>query len=88
MRVYTADYGDMTNPDEKCYCPTNNTCLKKGVMDLQKCTGVPFQVSLPHFYNCDQSYLEGVRGLHPNKEQHSIELLFESVSILFIHFVK
>lgn len=37
---YTATLGDMsTTPEEKCYCPTPDSCLKKGAFDLSKCTG-------------------------------------------------
>ncbi len=28
-----------TEPDLKCFCPTNTTCLKKGAFDLTKCIG-------------------------------------------------
>lgn len=39
---YVADFGDMsTNPKEKCFCPTPDTCLKKGAMDLFPCQGKP-----------------------------------------------
>ncbi|KAJ8948285.1 hypothetical protein NQ318_020772 [Aromia moschata] len=70
VREYSADLGDMSkNADEKCYCPTPETCLKKGVMDLYKCTGIPIYASLPHFYNSDKSYLRGVKGLTPEKKQ-------------------
>ncbi|KAL3265255.1 hypothetical protein HHI36_009469 [Cryptolaemus montrouzieri] len=68
------------NADEKCFCPTNDTCLKKGLMDLFKCIGVPIYVSLPHFYDSDESYLRTVKGLNPNKEKHSIEILFEHMT--------
>ncbi|KAJ8927991.1 hypothetical protein NQ314_019519 [Rhamnusium bicolor] len=42
VREYSANLGDMsTNADEKCYCLTPDTCLKKGLMDLYKCSGAP-----------------------------------------------
>ncbi|XP_044748496.1 sensory neuron membrane protein 1-like isoform X2 [Coccinella septempunctata] len=78
---YTASLGDMSkNADEKCFCPTNQTCLKKGMMDLFKCIGVPIYVSLPHFYDCDESYLGEVDGLHPSMEHHSIQIYFEHMT--------
>ncbi|KAJ3662444.1 hypothetical protein Zmor_006794 [Zophobas morio] len=81
VRIYTATLGDMSkNPDEKCYCPTPETCLKKGMMDLFKCVGVPIYVSLPHFYESDESYLRGIKGLNPNKKEHGIQILFESMT--------
>lgn len=82
VREYTATLGDMTNNEhEKCYCYTPETCLKRGMMDLYKCTGVPIYASLPHFYDCDKSYLKLVDGLIPNKTKHSITILFEGVRI-------
>ncbi|XP_044254441.1 sensory neuron membrane protein 1 [Tribolium madens] len=81
VRIYTATLGDMSkNADEKCYCPTPDTCLKKGIMDLFKCAGVPVYVSLPHFYESDESYVKGVVGLNPNKEDHGIQILFEATT--------
>lgn len=81
VRLYTANFGDMSkNPDEKCYCPTPETCLKKGVMDLMKCVGIPMYASLPHFYESDESYVNGVIGLNPNEEEHGIRILFEPVT--------
>lgn len=80
---YTANLGDASkNEDEKCYCYTTETCLKRGMMDLYKCTGVPLYASLPHFYDCHESYLKGVKGLKPNKTKHEIRILFESVSVV------
>jgi hypothetical protein len=74
------------NADEKCYCPTPETCLKKGLMDLFKCAGVPIYVSLPHFYESDESYVHGVKGLSPNKKDHGIQILFESVRSTLVSF--
>lgn len=67
------------NKDEKCYCYTEDTCMKKGVIDLYKCNGIPIYASLPHFYESDKSYLKLVDGLKPNKTKHSIKILFEWV---------
>nr|QHN69207.1 sensory neuron membrane protein 1 [Sirex noctilio] len=78
---YTANLGDMsTHPEEKCFCPTPDTCLKKGVYDLSKCVGVPIIASLPHLYLADPSYLETVRGLQPVQEDHEIFLDFEPMT--------
>lgn len=82
VRKFSASLGDMSqNDDEKCYCLTPDTCLKKGMMDLYKCNGVPIYASLPHFYDCDESYLKLVDGLKPNKTKHSTIVLFEWVRI-------
>lgn len=70
----------MTNNEEdKCFC--SPTCLKKGVMDLYKCTGAPVIVSSPHFYDCDPSFLKGVRGLEPDAEKHQTYAIVEPVCI-------
>ncbi|KAG5888615.1 hypothetical protein JTB14_037827 [Gonioctena quinquepunctata] len=75
---YTASLGDMSkNENEKCYCTSPDTCLKKGLIDLYKCSGVPIYASFPHFYDCDESYLKGVKGLKPNKTKHEIRILLE-----------
>nr|WKF45046.1 sensory neuron membrane protein 1a [Podabrus annulatus] len=75
---YIATFGDMsTDPSLKCYCPTNDTCWKHGLHDLTKCVGAPIVASMPHFYDADPMYVNGVRGLHPNEEEHGIVLVFE-----------
>nr|AIX97076.1 sensory neuron membrane protein 1 [Monochamus alternatus] len=81
VRKYSATLGDMsTNENEKCYCPTPETCLKKGIMDLYKCIGVPIYATLPHFYEADEGYLKGVKGLKPEKSKHEIVILFEGMT--------
>nr|AXU25116.1 sensory neuron membrane protein 1-1 [Cyrtorhinus lividipennis] len=78
---YTADLGDMSaNEDEKCYCPTPTTCLKKGAFDITKCAGAPIVLTLPHYYLADPSYLDEVEGLHPDEEKHQIFLNFEPIT--------
>lgn len=80
VRKYTATLGDMSTDKElKCYCLTPENCLKKGGMDLGKCNGNPIVATLPHFYDCDESYKRNIRGLHPREEEHGIYILFESV---------
>lgn len=75
---YTTTFGDMTNnPDEKCYCPTKNYCLKKGAADLSKCSGAPIVATFPHFYDADEAYLESVRGLRPDEDKHKSKFYFE-----------
>ncbi|CAG9762361.1 unnamed protein product [Ceutorhynchus assimilis] len=78
---FTASLGDASkNPDEKCFCTNPDTCLKKGLMDLYKCTKIPLYASLPHFYDSDASYVNGVRGLKPVAEKHEIRILFETMT--------
>lgn len=79
-REFHATLGDMdSNPEEKCYCPTPTTCLKKGMMDLFNCTGVPVYVSLPHFLECDKFYQDSVKGLNPKRKDHIVKIIFEPV---------
>lgn len=80
VNKFIGSFGDMSNdPKLKCFCPKPDLCLKKGVHDLTKCVGAPLIASLPHFYDGDESYQKGVRGLHPNEHDHGIMLIFESV---------
>ncbi|XP_025831744.1 sensory neuron membrane protein 1 isoform X2 [Agrilus planipennis] len=81
VNKYTATLGDMSADDSlKCYCPEPNKCLKKGLMEITKCVGAPLYASLPHFYASDESYVHGVRGLHPNEEEHGIYMYFEPMT--------
>ena len=34
----------------------------------------PLALSFPHFYQADESYLDGVYGLRPEKEKHEFTL--------------
>ncbi|XP_017757979.1 PREDICTED: sensory neuron membrane protein 1-like [Eufriesea mexicana] len=78
---YTADLGDMsTNPLEKCFCPTPETCLTKNLLDLTKCVGAPLIASLPHFLGSEEKYCQMVQGLHPNEEDHGIAMDFEPMT--------
>ncbi|XP_074041317.1 sensory neuron membrane protein 1 [Leptinotarsa decemlineata] len=80
-RRYEATLGDMqSNEEDKCYCPTPKTCLRKGVFDLSKCMGVPIYATLPHFLEADEIYLKQVQGLKPSAEEHIIYLLLEPLT--------
>ena len=56
------------NPDNECYCMKDEdfTCFKTGVLPM----GAPIALSYPHFYQADESNLEAVEGLNPQKEKH------------------
>ncbi|CAD1478955.1 unnamed protein product [Heterotrigona itama] len=70
---YTADLGDMsTNPMEKCFCPTPDTCLTKNLFDLSKCVGAPFIASLPHLLGSEEKYLK--------MEEHGLHMDFEPMT--------
>ncbi|XP_058800608.1 sensory neuron membrane protein 1-like [Phymastichus coffea] len=77
---YTAWLGDPSiNPALKCYCPSTG-CLKAGVMDLHKCTGIPLVASNPHFYRVHEDYLKMVDGLNPIKDKHETFIDFDLFS--------
>lgn len=81
---YELDLGDMEhNEEEKCYCDTPKTCLKKGVYDLSKCLGVPIYATLPHFLRTDEIYSKQVIGMNPVFEKHILNVFFEPVRFLF-----
>ncbi|XP_011499318.1 PREDICTED: sensory neuron membrane protein 1 [Ceratosolen solmsi marchali] len=81
LNRYTAFLGDPnTIPSQRCYCQAPDKCLKKGVMDLYKCAGIPLVASHPHFYLGDKDYLDMVDGLNPSKEEHGIFLDMEPFS--------
>nr|WBU77220.1 sensory neuron membrane protein [Odontothrips loti] len=78
---YTANFGDMsTDPDKRCYCPTPDTCLKKGLIDITKCAGAPIVASLPHLYETHEDYQKMVKGLNPEMEKHEINMIFEPMT--------
>lgn len=66
---YIGDLGTDGNhvPEEKCYCHTPETCLRRGMFDVYRCLNVPIIISNPHFYLADPYYLTTVDTLHPNK---------------------
>lgn len=79
---FEMDMGEKVN-EKQCFCRSENECPPKGTVDLFKCSGMPIIASLPHFYKAEQ-LLEGIEsGLNPNKEQHGIEMLFETVGFTF-----
>lgn len=81
VRKYHADFGDMSsNPEEKCFCPSPDSCLPKGVMDLTKCMNVPIFCTLPHFLKADEKLLEQVDGLNPQLDKHIIKIYFEPLT--------
>ncbi|CAH2004640.1 unnamed protein product [Acanthoscelides obtectus] len=81
VRVYEATMGDMEhNEEDKCYCATPTTCMKKGLFDLSKCMGVPIIVTLPHFLETDPYYLERISGLEPVHDEHILKIILEPMT--------
>nr|XP_018916083.1 PREDICTED: sensory neuron membrane protein 1-like [Bemisia tabaci] len=77
---YTVDFGDPADSEKHCYCTSYETCLKKNTIDLTLCAGVPFVVSMPHFYLSDPEYVNAVGGLSPRKEEHEVVFVVEPMS--------
>lgn len=68
-------------PDTQCFCSSEpNACpdLKPGVLNVSECRyGAPAFVSYPHFYLADDSYLQGLNGMKPDKEKHQFSISLE-----------
>ncbi|KAJ1531328.1 hypothetical protein ONE63_000012 [Megalurothrips usitatus] len=78
---YTATLGDMSSePNMRCFCPTPDTCLKRGLIDISKCSGAPIVVSLPHLYETHPDYQHMVKGLSPDGAKHGISMVFEPMT--------
>ena len=63
------------NEDNECYClkDENYPCYKSGVYNMEPCkrdTKAPLALSMPHFYQADESYRRAVLGMNPDKEKH------------------
>nr|VZI15395.1 unnamed protein product [Spirometra erinaceieuropaei] len=57
------------NPDNAGFCIDYPNCPKSGVLNMSTCLhGAPVVVSLPHFYQADESYQKAVIGLHPTED--------------------
>ena len=78
---HTDAFLDARNTNNSCFCLKENgfSCFKSGVFNLAPCKrteqlplGPPLAVSFPHFYQADQSFLDGVEGLKPQKEKHQV----------------
>ncbi|KAF5307095.1 hypothetical protein FQR65_LT07154 [Abscondita terminalis] len=60
----------------KCYC--TERCFPSGVIDNSPCrNGVPIFSSLPHFYYADESYINKIEGMNPQKDKHEFYFTFE-----------
>lgn len=66
------------NPDNKCYCEDEGSCLPSGLSDISPCYyDIPVALSLPHFYKADPKLLEAVDGLAPDAERHRSTISIE-----------
>nr|UFE16637.1 cluster of differentiation 36 [Tor putitora] len=79
------------NPDNQCYCTDpviTKNCTTAGLLDLTPCRGTPVFLSLPHFLYGSNDLQQGVIGLNPNFEEHSIFLDVEPITGFTLRFAK
>ncbi|XP_063702925.1 protein croquemort-like [Culicoides brevitarsis] len=64
-----------------CFCQADESeCpnIKPGIYNTSTCQfGAPAFTSFPHFYLADESYLEAIEGLKPEKEKHEMYIALE-----------
>ncbi|XP_034260680.1 platelet glycoprotein 4-like [Pantherophis guttatus] len=82
----------VTNPDNICFCTDweiTYNCSVSGFLDISSCKqGKPVYLSSPHFLNVDQREFKYVKGLEPNKKEHSTFLDVEPITGLTLTFAK
>ncbi|CAK8672096.1 unnamed protein product [Clavelina lepadiformis] len=72
----------LKNTNNECFCldPNHETCQHDGATLVGSCLfGVPLLVSFPHFLYGDGFYASKLVGMHPNKPDHEMALVFEPV---------
>lgn len=75
--------------ENKCFATSES--MPSGVMNISVCNyNYPMFMSYPHFYGADESYLDGISGLSPEKEKHQSYITLETVrttcSFAILHF--
>ncbi|XP_073694991.1 platelet glycoprotein 4 [Garra rufa] len=79
------------NPDNMCYCTDRvltKNCTTAGLLDLTACRGTPVFISLPHFLYGSEDLHQGVVGMNPNVDEHSIFLDVEPITGFTLRFAK
>lgn len=68
-------------PETACFCTAEEEeCpeIKPGIFNTSQCQfGAPAFASFPHFYLADESYVEAVEGLSPNRTNHEMYVSLE-----------
>lgn len=68
--------------ENKCFA--SDESMPSGVMNISTCNyNYPMFMSFPHFYGADESYLEAVEGLAPEKEKHQAFFTLEPVRFAY-----
>ncbi|XP_070615145.1 platelet glycoprotein 4-like [Erythrolamprus reginae] len=80
------------NPNNICFCNDKNifyNCTSSALLDVSGCKkGKPVYISLPHFLEANPRVYKYVKGLEPNKEEHSIFLDVEPITGFTLAFAK
>ncbi|XP_075058842.1 lysosome membrane protein 2 [Mixophyes fleayi] len=59
------------NPDNAGFCVPQGNCLPSGLLNVSRCKeGAPIIMSSPHFYQADESVINSIIGINPNKQDH------------------
>jgi scavenger receptor class B protein 1 len=67
--------------ENSCYSAGSEESVPSGVMNISACRySSPIFMSYPHFYEADESLLNGVGGLHPEKEKYQSYITLDPVS--------
>ncbi len=83
-----ADLFNISRMQSEGYC--TNDCLGNGVFNISKCSnGLSAFISLPHFLNADQKFIDDLDGMAPpEQEKHDYILKFQPVcSIFYLIFI-
>ena len=61
-----------TYPENNAYCTPPGNCMGRGVLNISVCTGGPIVLSLPHFNQADERYLNAVEGMQPTSDMETV----------------
>ncbi|XP_056311529.1 platelet glycoprotein 4 [Danio aesculapii] len=81
----------VSNPDNMCYCTDQEltrNCTLAGLLDITSCKGTPVFISLPHFLYASIELQQGVIGMNPSLDEHSIFLDVEPITGFTLRFSK
>ncbi|KAL9923642.1 protein peste-like [Glossina fuscipes fuscipes] len=71
--------------ENKCFC--NGKCLPAGVVNVTSCSwDMPFFISLPHFLDADDYFINQVEGLQAKRELHEPFIILEPRTGLIMEF--